>query len=104
MNNIKTELFVSSIKAMQAEVHANAKAKGWHVRNSPCSIVLCRDLLLVITEISEATEALRIGYRIPGTLPGFTAVEEEIADAVIRILELSEFHGLRLAEAIVAKH
>lgn len=63
-----------------------------------------RDFLLFITEIIEAFEDDRNGKTESDKLPGFTPLEEEMADLVIRVLTFSEEHKLRLAEAVEAKH
>jgi len=36
-------------------------------------------------------------------IPGFTPVEEEMADVVIRIRDLAGRHGWRIGDAILAK-
>lgn len=59
-------------------------------------------LCLIHTEISEAMEADRHDAA-SDKIPTFSGVEEELADAVIRILDFSAHFKLRLAEAIVAK-
>jgi hypothetical protein len=62
-------------------------------------------LMLVVTEIAEAMEGLR-AHNPPddkiGHL-GYSAMEAECADAVIRLMDLCQARGWRLAEAIEAK-
>lgn len=59
-------------------------------------------IALMHSELSEALEADR--KNLPSDkIPGFTGVEEELADCVIRILDFSGKHKLRLTQAIVAK-
>jgi len=59
-------------------------------------------IALMHSELSEALEADR--KDLPSEkIPGFSGVEEELADCVIRILDFSGHHNLRLAEAIAAK-
>ena len=48
-NNIKTELFISSVRAMQSEIHANAKAHGWHNESlNDGEMIALRAYLLII--------------------------------------------------------
>lgn len=63
---------------------------------------------LVVTEIAEAMEAIRKPEEENAKSKlahlGFTAVEEELADAVIRIADYAQRRGLRLGLAIVEKN
>ena len=82
--------------------HRDAKAKGW--RDRPRSFA--EEIAMFHSEISEALEA----YRLDGemrTYVGFEGKPEgvpvELADAIIRIAEACEHHGMDLAGAIEAK-
>lgn len=59
-------------------------------------------IALMHSELSEALEADRKGLDAEH-IPGFTGVEEELADCIIRILDFAHHHDLRLGEAISAK-
>ncbi|OQA09445.1 MAG: hypothetical protein BWY66_00544 [bacterium ADurb.Bin374] len=61
-------------------------------------------LALIHCEVSEAVEGLRHGNPPSEHIPEFSAVEEELADIVIRRMDLAGAKGYRLAEAIIAKH
>jgi NTP pyrophosphatase (non-canonical NTP hydrolase) len=49
-------------------------------------------------------EALRAGNPDSLKIPGFSQVEEELADLVIRAMDYAGAHDLALGAAIVAKH
>ncbi|MBD3262646.1 MAG: nucleotide pyrophosphohydrolase [Candidatus Altiarchaeales archaeon] len=109
------ERFIAMFEKMQDRVHHNAVDKGFwadplialegRVPDKEIrALRICRALLLVHTELSEATEAVRSGDPVSEKIPDFTNLEEELADTVIRIMDLSARFNLRLAQAIVRKH
>ena len=83
---------------LQGEVHRNAKEKGfWE------DINIGEKIALIHSELSEAVEAIRDGNPKSEKIPEYTCFEEELADAVIRIMDLAEFKQLHLSAAIEAK-
>lgn len=89
--------------AIQRSIHQTAQEKGWWAsgRGIP------EALALVHSEISEALECYRNGENISeirigedGKPEGFAV---ELADAVIRILDLAEHLGIRMSHAIHIK-
>lgn len=60
-------------------------------------------IALMHSELSEALEAHRKNILESDHIPPFTAVEEEMADTIIRILDLAGYLGLDLDGAIKAK-
>jgi len=104
------------IKELVMKAHSNAVEKGFYTiedsivsklyRNAEltdeeCNAVInafrCEKLLLVITEVAEATEALRKGESETANF------KEEIADVVIRIGDLSGSCGIDLDAEITNK-
>jgi hypothetical protein len=119
--------FIRSFQTMQIEVGATNRKKGFDdtdvdieklddflysqgmvefapligaLRNARIGLKLA----LVVSEISEALEAVRTNTEFDDHIPEFSAEEAEIADAVIRLMNYATDRKLRLAEAIVAKN
>lgn len=60
-------------------------------------------LMLIVTELGEAMESLRHGDPPSDHIPEFRGSEEELADAIIRILHFAGARGLKVGEAVIAK-
>ena len=88
-----------SLGELQEEAHRIAVEHGWWDRPRPAG----EALMLVVTEVAETMEAFRAGNPRSEKIPGFSKVEEELADAVIRILDFAGGRGLDLEGALVAK-
>ena len=89
------------IKELQKSIHNLAIKKGWWESDRKIPELLC----LIHSEISEALETYRIkGIEnwIENGKPEGVAVE--LADAIIRILDLSEYFGFDIEKYILDKH
>jgi NTP pyrophosphatase (non-canonical NTP hydrolase) len=103
---------VSSISDWQETVHALARSKGWHDtplrkgNGKPDITRIMSCLNLIHSEVSEGTEAVREGRTElhvgrDGKPEGLAA---ELADVVIRTMDMCEALGIDLEAAIRAKH
>jgi len=108
---------------LQKEIHKNTKAKGFYNKE----VNISEKLMLIVSELSEACEALRKNKHadIPNfellqsmnqanhTVKGFDTksfehlikdtFEDELADAVIRILDLAEYLKIDMQKHIDLK-
>ncbi len=72
------------------EIHAQNVAMGWWSKPNQC---IQEKLMLVVTELAEGCEGLRKNL-MDDHLPHRKMIEVELADALIRLLDLGEYLGL----------
>jgi len=113
--------FIKEFQRVQKQTHKINESKGFNdidvqinslskLYDVPLDLVenikaarMAQKLLLAVGEISETLESLRHGDPPDSHIPKFRGSEAEIADAIIRLMNLAEDGNLRLAEAIIAK-
>ena len=95
---------------MEEEAHRVGVAKGWWpvcadavTPGRECGRNDGELIALIHSELSEALEALRHGDPPDDKVPEFRGAETEMADAIIRIMDMGVARGWRIAEALVAK-
>jgi hypothetical protein len=93
------DAFAAMFEEVATIVNRNARDKGFWDDNRPDGV----GIALIHAEISEALESIRGGHPPDHHCPEFTNTEIELADAVIRIMDLAAQRRWRVAEAIVAK-
>ena len=86
------------VKQLQEKIHNQNKDMGWWDNPREIGTLLC----LVHSEISEAMEGDRKNL-MDDHLPHRSMLEVELADAVIRILDIAEWKGFDLQDAIIEK-
>ena len=91
--------FTDAWQTMAEDVHTIAVNHGWWEQDRGAAEVIA----LIHSELSEALEYARHGDGPSDHIPEYTGVEEELADAVIRIMDYAAHQGLRVAEALEAK-
>lgn len=97
-----------SIGDLQYIIHqGNVEAQWWtdiatgEAKQENVDLILGK-MMLIDTEVAEAAEGYRKGL-MDDHLPSRKMVEVELADAVIRILDLAGFLKLDLAGAVIEK-
>jgi len=101
MNKELESMFVTGFSLLQKKVHATNVERGFWT--PPASIEDGTKLALIHAEISEALEAIRDGNPPDKHVPTMESVVVELADVVIRVMDLCQYHDWPLAEAILAK-
>lgn len=87
------------LEQLAKEIHANAVAKGfWESDRS-----VGESIALVHAELSEALEAARNNFPKDSHVPEFGEFETELADAIIRILDMAGGYNVDVVSALLAK-
>jgi len=105
LNNINKELLIEDGINCLIEKCFNASDKaGWwsDLAGNPKERNQGEMLMLIVSEIAEAMEACRRNLE-SDKLPDYLGVEEELADAVIRIADFCGGFNLDLSGAILDK-
>ncbi len=93
--------FAALLTLLARSVYGTHVRKGFH---SPPRTVP-HLMGMVATELSEIIENDRNGVSASesGKIPPFNQMEEEVADAILRLLDFAGLHGLDVGGAVLAK-
>lgn len=97
-----------ALQSIQKEIHLSTVGAGWwddyqkHRLENTLPLLASSKISLIHSEVSEALEGIRKDID-DDHLPHRKAFEVELADAVIRILDLAEAFGLDVAGAMAEK-
>lgn len=100
-----TQDMADLINELCADIYAANVEAGWYTDLTTGERVvrnMGEQLCLVHSEISEAMEGHRKGLQ-DDKLPHRKMIEVELADAVIRIMDIAGAHGMDLGGAIIEK-
>lgn len=100
-----TTPFEVAFRNVQRAVHGNSVEHGFwddYPQDLNADQVAAK-LALIHSEISEALEAVRDNYPESQKIAVTGQFEEELADAVIRIMDLAEYTGVDVAKALIEK-
>lgn len=99
---INRECVAPTIRQLQRDAYAIAKAKGWHDDDDLSPRQILAWLALVMSELAEAVEEVRRpSPPDPDGKPvGFAS---ELADVVIRVGDMAEAMAIDLEAAVVEK-
>jgi hypothetical protein len=100
---VTSQIIFNAVNVLMDDIHrANVQVGWWDNISVEDANVVPAKLALVHSEISEALEGHRKGL-MDDKLPHRSMIEVELADAVIRILDLAGALGLNLGGAICEK-
>lgn len=90
-----------NLNALSQDCYSMAFSKGFY-KDDPN---LATKLMLIVSELSEVLEADRKGdlTKPSEKVPHYTNFEEEMADTIIRILDLAGRHNLNIHDAVLEK-
>ena len=102
MTRVKKQLICNLIDELAEHEAERCVAKGWNTGEPLAPFQVRTKLALIHSEIGQAVEAFRKDAR-DAHLPHREGIEVELADAIIRILELAGSLRLSVGDALLEK-
>ena len=111
MTNLDSTIATEYVREVQRAIHANARVKGFWSRLQEAidagfaDLVVPVKLMLNVTELAEAMEAVRHGEPLLDHEPDGKPVglASELADDMIRLFDLAEYLGVDLWAVLIEK-
>ena len=97
---------MKTLNEIATAVHGLAKKNGFHPKDEDIRVFMANQCNNITGEVSELWEAWRKGteWKPCDKDCGLNQTEEELADIIIRALDLSRRLGVDIQRAIEAKH
>lgn len=99
MHEPSDETIEESLNYLSGLVHGIAVSKGWYTTARQAPELLC----LIHSEVSECLEAYRDGDKMSEKLPSYRETTVELADIIIRVLDMAAYYGMDIGGAVMAK-
>jgi NTP pyrophosphatase (non-canonical NTP hydrolase) len=96
-----TDDLVGALDVLAAWAYQTAEAKGFFDADVDSSEMTLINLMH--TEVAEITNAIRDGNPGSKKIPGYTQVEEECADVILRTLVYAKHYGHDVGPATISK-
>lgn len=96
-------IYAGDLNSLAADIHEWALEKGfWKGKDFDQHVV--EKLLLIHSEVTEAAEVVRANKDSGSTkIPAYSHFDEELADIIIRTLDLAHAVGSNISGAVCAK-
>jgi NTP pyrophosphatase (non-canonical NTP hydrolase) len=106
-NPLLRPMVTAGLEVLQKEINNWAHRKDFWPKREDCQeywdYVVATKIGLIGTEVSEAFEAWRCGNKFDDKIPELRSLDVELADAIIRILDLAQELEIDLTRAVIAK-
>jgi hypothetical protein len=98
-HKIKVEMFVELWSWVESNIYRINRLKGWLTKERRDGELIA----LIHSEVSEALEGLRHGNPASDKIPEVSQAEEELADAIIRIMDIGYNKKWNIPKALFLK-